>query len=100
MNLLKTQLHRMVAAFMALIGSTVLASANKPEPWQMTFQEAATDNMTTITDFNNFLLILMTIITVFVLALLLYVMLRFNAKANPTPSKTSHNTLKIGRAHV
>jgi len=93
MNLLKTQLHRMVAVFMALIGSTVLASANKPEPWQMTFQEAATDNMTTITDFNNFLLILMTIITVFVLALLLYVMLRFNAKANPTPSKTSHNTL-------
>ena len=93
MNLLKTQLHRMVAAFMALIGSTVLASANKPEPWQMTFQEAATDNMTTITDFNNFLLILMTIITVFVLALLLYVMLRFNATANPTPSKTSHNTL-------
>jgi len=93
MNLLKTQLHRMVAAFMTLIGSTVLASANKPEPWQMTFQEAATDNMTTITDFNNFLLILMTIITVFVLALLLYVMLRFNAKANPTPSKTSHNTL-------
>jgi cytochrome c oxidase subunit 2 len=78
---------------MALMGTTVLASANKPEPWQMTFQEAATDNMTTITDFNNFLLILMTIITVFVLALLLYVMLRFNAKANPTPSKTSHNTL-------
>src|SRR6056300_1539020 len=93
MNLLKTQLQRMVAAFMALMGTTVLASANKPEPWQMTFQEAATDNMTTITDFNNFLLILMTIITVFVLALLLYVMLRFNAKANPTPSKTSHNTL-------
>ena len=85
MNLLKTQLQRMVAAFMALMGTTVLASANKPEPWQMTFQEAATDNMTTITDFNNFLLILMTIITVFVLALLLYVMLRFNAKANPTP---------------
>ncbi len=93
MNLLKTQLQRMVAAFMALMGTTVLAYANKPEPWQMTFQEAATDNMTTITDFNNFLLILMTIITVFVLALLLYVMLRFNAKANPTPSKTSHNTL-------
>lgn len=93
MDLLKTQLQRMVAAFMALMGTTVLASANKPEPWQMTFQEAATDNMTTITDFNNFLLILMTIITVFVLALLLYVMLRFNAKANPTPSKTSHNTL-------
>jgi cytochrome c oxidase subunit 2 len=35
----------------------------------------------------------MTVITAFVLALLLYVMVRFNAKANPTPSKTSHNTL-------
>ncbi len=93
MSLLKMQLQRVFAAIMALIGSTLMASAAKPEPWQMTFQDAATDNMATITDFNNFLLILMTIITLFVLGLLLFVMLRFNAKANPTPSKTSHNTL-------
>jgi cytochrome c oxidase subunit 2 len=59
----------------------------------VTFQEAASENMTMITDLNNFLLVLMTVITAFVLALLLYVMVRFNAKANPTPSKTSHNTL-------
>jgi cytochrome c oxidase subunit 2 len=70
-----------------------MALANKPEPWQVTFQEAASENMTMITDLNNFLLVLMTVITAFVLALLLYVMVRFNAKANPTPSKTSHNTL-------
>ncbi len=43
--------------------------------------------------FHNELLIIITLITVFVLALLVYVMWRFNAKRNPVPSKTTHNTL-------
>ncbi|MED5368673.1 MAG: cytochrome c oxidase subunit II [Pseudomonadota bacterium] len=67
--------------------------AAQPEPWQLGFQPAATDMMARISSFNDFLLILMTAITVFVLGLMVYVMLRFNAKANPVPSKTSHNTL-------
>jgi len=65
----------------------------QPKDWQITFQEAASENMTIITDFNNFLLILMTAISVFVLGLMLYVMVRFNARANPEPSTTTHNTL-------
>ena len=69
------------------------ATASQPKDWQITFQEAASENMTMITDFNNFLLILMTAISVFVLGLMLYVMVRFNARANPEPSKTTHNTL-------
>ena len=69
------------------------ASASQPADWQLGFQEAATQNMTMITDFNDFLLILMTIITLFVLGLMLYVMVRFRARANPTPSTTTHNTL-------
>jgi cytochrome c oxidase subunit 2 len=69
------------------------ALASQPKDWQLGFQEAASENMTMITDFNNFLLILMTAISVFVLGLMLYVMLRFNARANPEPSKTTHNTL-------
>jgi cytochrome c oxidase subunit 2 len=67
--------------------------AAQPKPWQLGFQEAATENMAMITDFNNFLLYLMTAITLLVLGLMVYVMIRFNAKANPEPSKTSHNTL-------
>ncbi|MEC7628984.1 MAG: cytochrome c oxidase subunit II [Pseudomonadota bacterium] len=67
--------------------------AAQPESWQLGFQPAATDMMARISSFNDFLLILMTAITVFVLGLMVYVMLRFNAKANPVPSKTSHNTL-------
>jgi cytochrome c oxidase subunit 2 len=38
-------------------------------------------------------MIVMAAIVVFVLFLLLYVMVRFNARSNPVPSKTSHNTL-------
>jgi cytochrome c oxidase subunit 2 len=42
---------------------------------------------------NDVLLPIITIITVFVLGLLIYVALRYNRKSNPVPSKTSHNTL-------
>ena len=80
-----------LAAFSA--AGLASAAASQPKDWQITFQEAASENMTMITDFNNFLLILMTAISVFVLGLMLYVMVRFNARANPEPSKTTHNTL-------
>ena len=40
---------------------------------------------------NQFLLVIITIITLFVLGLLIYVMVRFNEKANPVPSKTTHH---------
>lgn len=76
-----------VAAAIALPGE-----AAQPEPWQLGFQEAATPVMEAINSFHNFILAIITVITLFVLALLIYVMVRFNAKANPTPSKTSHNT--------
>jgi cytochrome c oxidase subunit 2 len=49
--------------------------------------------MDDITWFHDVLLWIITIITLFVLALLLIVIVKFNAKANPTPSKTTHNTL-------
>ena len=73
-----------LAAFSA--AGLASAVAAQPKDWQLGFQEAASENMTMITDFNNFLLILMTAISVFVLGLMLYVMLRFNARANPEPS--------------
>jgi cytochrome c oxidase subunit 2 len=42
---------------------------------------------------DNWLLLLCAIISVFVLALLLYAMVRFRRSANPTPSRNSHNTV-------
>ncbi|MEE8188918.1 MAG: cytochrome c oxidase subunit II [Kiloniellales bacterium] len=75
------------------VGVTGLAAASEPLPWQMGFQPAATTTMERINDFHNLMLVVITAIAVFVLLLLLYVMYRFSERRNPTPSKTTHNTL-------
>ncbi|HXO72378.1 MAG TPA: cytochrome c oxidase subunit II transmembrane domain-containing protein, partial [Bradyrhizobium sp.] len=74
-------------------GGAAFAEMGQPAPWEYTLQEAATPVMENIIWFHNFLLWLITIITLFVLALLIIVMVKFNAKKNPIPSKTTHNTL-------
>jgi cytochrome c oxidase subunit 2 len=56
-------------------------------------QTPATPVAQQIYDFHTFLLVVTTMITVFVLALLLVCIFRYNEKANPVPSKTTHNTL-------
>lgn len=61
--------------------------------WQLNFQEPATPVMERLKELHNYLLILITVITLFVMALLAYVCVRFSRKNNPTPSKTTHNTL-------
>lgn len=84
-----------VAAMVVLLKSAglALAGAGQPSPWQLGLQQAGSPVMTNIVWFHDFLLIIITGIVVFVLALLLIVMVRFNARANPAPSKTTHNTL-------
>jgi cytochrome c oxidase subunit 2 len=87
---------RSLAVMLSGAGFGVLggaAWAAQPEPWQMGLQPAATPIMEMIHSFNDGLLILVTLITLFVLGLLLYCMVRFNARSNPVPSRTSHNTL-------
>nr|WP_244314337.1 MULTISPECIES: cytochrome c oxidase subunit II [unclassified Pannonibacter] len=68
-------------------------AAGAMSPWQLGFQASASSVMDDIHWFNNMTLVIITVITLFVLALLVIVMVRFNARANPTPSRTSHNTL-------
>jgi cytochrome c oxidase subunit 2 len=69
------------------------ALAGQPKPWEITLQEAATPVMESIISFHTLLVWIITIITLFVLALLVVVVVKFNAKANPVPSRTTHNTL-------
>jgi cytochrome c oxidase subunit 2 len=80
---------------MPVLLSSGAASAGygQPSPWQLGFQHAATPVMENIVWFHDFLLWLMTAITLFVLVLLVIVFVRFNARANPTPSRTTHNTV-------
>jgi cytochrome c oxidase subunit 2 len=62
-------------------------------PEQIGFMPAATDHMQDIDDFHNLLLVIITLITVFVMGLLIWVMVRYNARVNPTPANWSHNML-------
>jgi cytochrome c oxidase subunit II len=78
-------------AGLVLAGNAVFAA--QPEPWKFGLQEAATPVMENIAWFHTFLFWLITVITLFVLALLVIVIVKYNAKANPVPSKTTHNTL-------
>jgi cytochrome c oxidase subunit 2 len=93
--LMLKRLAAVAAAVMPLLaGSRVaLAGIGQPSNWQLGLQQAATPVMENIIWFHDFLLWIITGITVFVLALLLIVIVRFNARSNPTPSRTTHNTL-------
>jgi cytochrome c oxidase subunit 2 len=89
-------LRRIVASAVALAGAGAAAAhpvAGVPVPWQIGMQPAASPVMEAMNEFHNLLLVIITLIALFVLALMIYVMVRFNAKRNPTPSKTTHNTM-------
>jgi cytochrome c oxidase subunit II len=73
--------------------SAALAGMGQPSPWQIGLQDSATPIMADITWFHNVLLWIIAGISGFVLALLLIIMVRFNARANPTPTRTTHNTV-------
>jgi cytochrome c oxidase subunit II len=74
-------------------GGIALAGMGQPSPWQMGLQQSAAPTMDDIVWFHNLLLYIIIAITLFVLALLLIVIVKFNARSNPVPSKTTHNTL-------
>ena len=86
-----------MAAIMALAAFMLIASTNvqaaQPSDWGIGLQQSASTVMDDIHWFNNFTLWIIGAIVLFVAALLAVVLLRFNAKSNPTPSKTSHNTM-------
>src|SRR2546429_3062223 len=82
-----------VAGVVVVAGGAALAELGQPAPWEYTLQESASPVMDNIIWFHNFLLWLITIITLFVLGLLIAVVVKFNARSNPIPSRTTHNTL-------
>ena len=65
----------------------------QPSPWEFNLQASASPVMDSIMQFHDWLLVIISVITLFVLALLITVVVKFNARANPVPSRTTHNTL-------
>jgi cytochrome c oxidase subunit 2 len=94
---LTTTIIRKFAAAFSGLGALALAGgaafADQPHPWQLGMQAAATPITERINAFHNELLVIIFAISLFVFGLLFYVMVRFNARAHPVPSRTSHNTL-------
>jgi cytochrome c oxidase subunit II len=82
-----------VAGLSLLTSGAAFAEMGQPAPWEYRLQQAATPVMENIIWFHSWLLTIITIITLFVLALLIIVVVKFNARANPVPSRTTHNTL-------
>lgn len=84
----------LVAAGITLAtGGAAFAELGQPEPWEWHLQASGSPVMDNIVWFHNFLSWLIIAITLFVLALLVAVVVKFNSRANPVPSRTTHNTL-------
>ena len=74
-------------------GLAMAQGAGVPVPWGLGMQDAASPSHERITDFHNMMLWIIAAIVVFVFILLVWVVIRYNRKANPEPSKVSHNVL-------
>ena len=99
---LRTSITRSAAArqgfvlLLALAGMAGLAAgawAAEPKPWQLGMQPSATPVHERLNEVHDLLLVIIFAISIFVLGLLLYVMVRFHHTRNPEPSRTSHNPL-------
>ncbi len=87
-------LARLAAAVFAALPAAAWgqAAGGGPRPWQMDFPKPASPVMAEIVGFHDVLLVVITLIALFVTALMGYAMVRFRRSANPTPSTTTHNT--------
>jgi cytochrome c oxidase subunit 2 len=74
-------------------GADAQTVVGQPHEWQMGFPPSYTPVMEKVAALHNLLLVIITLISVFVLALLLYVVFRFHASRNPVPSVVTHNTV-------
>lgn len=95
MGIIRSRLFVLVPAIGLAIVSLAepAVAAGRSEPWQMWFQPAASPVMERIIEFHNFIFIIEVSIVVLVLVLMGYIIIRFNSKSNPVPSKTTHNTI-------
>jgi cytochrome c oxidase subunit II len=81
------------AAALAAGGTVSAEELGQPHAWGFDLQTGVTPVMESIAKMHNGLLVVITLITLFVTGLLVVAMVRFNARSNPVPSKTTHNTM-------
>jgi cytochrome c oxidase subunit 2 len=92
--LLRWRLLAVLLAFIALSGGVAQAQAvGAPRPWEMGMQPAFGPVKQHQIDLHDLVLVIITLITLFVAGLLVWVMWRYNAKRNPVPNRIAHHTL-------
>ncbi len=91
-TLLIAIMRHFLFALLAMFAASPARADGIAQEWQLGFQTAATPVMAEIETFHFYLLILITAVSLFVLGLLLWCVIRYNARVNPTPSRRSHNT--------
>ncbi len=92
----KLLFRRLFAALSMIVapGGVALAQAvAAPRPWEIGMQPAFGPLKQQQIELHNLVLVIITLITLFVAALLVWVMWRYNARRNPVPTRTSHNTV-------
>lgn len=97
MHLLKIIRRGSAAISASLLAAAVSAQDNleivgAPIPGGLNFQPAATELARELQWLDGMLLVIITIITLFVTGLLIYVIIRYNSKRNPEPARFSHNS--------
>ena len=87
-------MRKALVFFLTCLCSTfgVVLADGGPVPWQLNFRPAATPTMEKVVAFHDFLNPIIIAIAIFVIALMAYIIVRFSAKNNPTPSRNTHNT--------
>lgn len=93
MLVLKRLIAYVASSLAVLSTGSAIAATGQPHEWQVGLQGAATPVMHDVMWFHDFLLWIIALITLFVLVLLVLVIVKFNAKSNPVPSRTTHNTM-------
>ena len=84
---------KIAATAVALWASAATCAFALPKNYELGLQAANSPVMEQIENFHTELLYIITAVCLFVLALLVYIVIKFRAGANPTPSKVHHNTL-------
>ena len=91
--MLKKRLTALAAFFTTTVIGGSIAMAQAPEEWQMGFQDAYSPTMEKIVSFNDVLLWICIVMSVGIVGLMAYILVRFSRKRNPVPQKFSHNSV-------
>ena len=89
------KLGKLILAFLiSIISKKAISAENVGQavPWGLNLREPFSPFMAESVAFHNGLLWLISIISLFILALMVIIVLKYNVKSNPKPSKTTHNT--------